>query len=201
MRRNKNHPCLIIWSMANESKTETEVGIRVMRKLIHRAKELDPSRLVTFVSVNGDVRDQKAYADADLVAVNIYYGLFMGEIAHHESQLDELARKPSEEYLRRTLDGFPDKPMIVSEFGMRGIRAIHGDVDYSADVQAAYIQSVWKAITSFDELSGGVLWCWADYYHRRNFILYAPFGPYGVVTVDRQVKPALRALTRMYGGK
>ncbi len=91
--------------------------------------------------------------------------------------------------------------MIVSEFGTRGILAVHGDVDYSADFQAAYIQSVWKAITSFDDLSGGVLWCWADYYHRRNLILYAPFGPYGVVTVDRQVKPALRALTEMYGGK
>ncbi len=61
IHRDKNHPCLIIWSMANESKTETEVGIRVMRTLIQRAKELDKTRLVTFVSVNGDVKEQKAY--------------------------------------------------------------------------------------------------------------------------------------------
>ena len=92
----------------------------------------------------------------------------MGEVAHHESQFDELARKPTEEYLRRTLAGFPDKPMIVSEFGTRGILAVHGDVDYSADFQAAYIKAIWKVITSFDDLSAEVPWCWADYYHRRE---------------------------------
>jgi hypothetical protein len=51
------------------------------------------------------------------------------------------------------------------------------------------------------EASGGVLWCWADYYHRRTFVQYAVFGPYGVVTVDRRPKLALRALAKMYGGK
>jgi hypothetical protein len=46
-----------------------------------------------------------------------------------------------------------------------------------------------------------VLWSWADYYHRRSFVQYAVFGPYGVVTVDRRPKAALRALADMYGGK
>lgn len=32
-----------------------------------------------------------------------------------------------------------------------------------------------------------------------NRIPYAPFGPYGVVTVDRKPKVGLRALARMYG--
>src|SRR5262249_50980430 len=49
IRRDKNHPCVIIWSMANESRTATPAGISVMRKLIRRAKELDKDRLVTFV--------------------------------------------------------------------------------------------------------------------------------------------------------
>ena len=31
IRRDRNHPCVIIWSMANESKTDNEIGIKVMR--------------------------------------------------------------------------------------------------------------------------------------------------------------------------
>ena len=31
VRRDKNHPSVVIWSMANESKTESAVGIKVMR--------------------------------------------------------------------------------------------------------------------------------------------------------------------------
>lgn len=201
IRRDKNHPCLIIWSMANESRTDSEVGISVMRKLIRRTKELDRSRLVTFVSTGGDVNRHKAYEDADLVATNFYYGVFGAPFAFHANQLEEVAQKPSAEYLRSQLGAYPGKPMIVTEFGNRGVHSVHGDTVYSEDFQAAYIQSVWKAIQSIDEVSGGVLWCWADYYHRRNFIQYAVFGPYGVVTVDRKPKAALRALTLMYTGK
>jgi hypothetical protein len=51
-----------------------------------------------------------------------------------------------------------------------------------------------------EEVSGGVLWSWADYYHHRTFIQYAVFGPYGVLTVDRRPKAALRVLAEMYGG-
>ena len=50
IRRDQNHPCVIIWSMANESKTDNAVGIKVMRTLIRRTKQLDRSRLVTFGS-------------------------------------------------------------------------------------------------------------------------------------------------------
>jgi beta-glucuronidase len=201
IRRDKNHPCLIIWSMANESRTNSEVGISVMRKLIRRTKELDRSRLVTFVSTGGDVNRHKAYEDADLIATNFYFGVFGPPFALHASQIEETAAKPSADYLRSQVGAYPEKPMIVAEFGNRGVPGIHGDVVYSEDFQAAYIQSVWKAIQSVDEVSGGVLWCWADYYHRRNFIQYAVFGPYGVVTVDRKPKAALRALTLMYTGK
>ena len=77
IRRDRNHPCVIIWSMCNESKTDSETGIKVMKRLIQRTKELDPTRLVTFVTAPGSVREHRAYADADLVATNMYPGSLM----------------------------------------------------------------------------------------------------------------------------
>ena len=45
------------------------------------------------------------------------------------------------------------------------------------------------------------MWSWADYFHRSNYAPdYGPFGPYGVVTVDRRPKLALQSLVKMYGG-
>ena len=38
IRRDLNHPSVIIWSMANESKTDNAVGIKVMRALIRRTR-------------------------------------------------------------------------------------------------------------------------------------------------------------------
>jgi beta-glucuronidase len=201
IRRDKNHPSVIIWSMCNESQTATEVGISVMRKLIRRTKELDKTRLVTFVISPQEAKLHRAFEDADLVAVNVYHGSLSGKIARHMNELEELVTRPSEEFIKRQLAAYPDKPLLVTEFGTRGVPGVRGDVVYTEDFQAACIQAAWKAIQNCEEASGGVLWSWADYYHRRAFIAYAVFGPYGVVTVDRRPKAALKALTKMYGGK
>ena len=201
IRRDQNHPCVIVWSMANESKTDNTVGIKVMRTLIRRTKELDRTRLVTFVTAPTSVREHRAYEDADLVATNMYYGSLGGAIAVHRDQLDQRARRPCEEHLRRQLAAFPDKPLVIAEFGAVGIPGMHGDVASTEDFQAAYIRSAWDAIRAVPEVSGGVLWSWADYYHRRPFQANGPFGAFGAVTIDRRPKAALKALAEMYGGK
>ena len=47
-----------------------------------------------------------------------------------------------------------------------------------------------------------MLWSWADYYHRRSFVNlgFLANGPFGVVTVDRQPKKAIKALSSAFGG-
>jgi len=168
---------------------------QVARELIRRIL------FTTFVIAPEDAKPHTAFEDADLVAVNVYQGSLAGKLAHHLGELDERVTGPSEEFIRRQLAALPDKPLLITEFGARGVPGIHGDVVYSEDFQAACIQAAWKAIQNCEEASGGVLWSWADYYHRRTLVQYAVFGPYGVVTVDRRPKAALTALTRMYKGE
>ena len=200
IRRDKNHPSIVFWSMCNESKTDNEVGIKVMRTLIRRAKELDRIRLVTFVLATRESAPHRAFEDTDLVAINLYFGGYKGRAAQHTADVRELIGKAAEEYTRRQLQSWPGKPFIVAEFGTPGIPGIHGDVSYSEEYQAAVMEEVWGAIQRCPEVSGGIVWSWADYYHRRNYIKYAAFGPYGMVTVDRRPKAALKSLVKMYGG-
>src|SRR5262249_2905297 len=67
--RDVNHPAVVIWSMANECRTDDSLGVHAMERLLRRARQLDPSRLVTYVA-NGAFAQQRAFALADLAAVN-----------------------------------------------------------------------------------------------------------------------------------
>jgi beta-galactosidase/beta-glucuronidase len=199
IKHGRNHPCIIAWSMCNESGTNKPYGIQAMRRLMSKAKEIDPTRLVTFVAV-GHTPGHQAFADADIVSINLYYGSVIAPLVYHMDQLEEHAAAPTAKHLRETVSEFAGKPVIVTEFGAQSIASVQGDLRYSEALQAAYIQSVWRAIRSVEGVQGGILWCWADYYHRSVYAgpWQAPFGAYGVVTVDRQDKLSLGVLSKLF---
>ncbi len=124
-------------------------------------------------------------------------GVFGRSISLHSSDLKERVTRPAADYLRRQLAAFPDKSVW---YGTRGVPGLHGDMAWTEDRQAALDEAVWRVVRGCGEGSGGILWCRADYYHRRTFNCNGPFGCFGVVAVDRRPKAALPALNRMYGG-
>jgi beta-glucuronidase len=193
--RDKNHPCIIAWSLANESRTDTEIGEYVIRKLIKDARLLDKTRLITF-TVNDEAGKHKAFEAADYVSCNIYFG---NDNAYHAAMMDSLVRQPAENMIRKQAAFYPDKPLIVSEFGAAGIYSVHGDVIFSEDWQGEYIKQMWAAIHGVSECSGGILWSWRDYFHRKYFTQpYAPFGPYGVLNADNKEKISYTVLKRIF---
>ena len=196
MKRDKNHPCVIIWSMGNENETDKEPGITVMRELIRLAKKLDTTRLITY-TVSYDPRKHLAFDETDIVCFNKYNGL---DKSRHISQIDSLGYQRTASELAELRSHYGNRPLLFTEFGCQSIRGMHGDVFFTEEFQAAYIEKIWKAIEGNGSMAGGILWSWADYYHRKHFVNYAVYGPYGVVTVDRKPKEALKALSKMYGG-
>ncbi len=195
IRRDRHHPCILAWSMANECRTETEEGTYVVSALIREAHRLDTTRPVTF-TVNNETDLHPAYRLADLVSCNVYYG---NDKAFHISQLDSLVRQPAEEYLRRQLAAYPGKPLLVTEFGAGGIYGLTGDAPFTEEYQAAYIAKMWEAIGDVPQCSGGILWCWRDYYHRKYFTQnYAPFGPYGVLNINGEEKRSYKTIKKLF---
>ncbi|MGE5413466.1 MAG: glycoside hydrolase family 2 protein, partial [Syntrophomonadaceae bacterium] len=160
VRRDGSHPSLAIWSMANECETGDERGIKAMERLLSKAKALDPSRLATYVA-NRKFAQNRAFAKADLVAVNVYYGMWDGDTADNLGQIEERVYAPTKKQLAEVAALFPGKPILLSEFGTIGIPGAGGDVRFSEDYQAAYVSAVWRAVDAVPELAGGVVWCWA----------------------------------------
>jgi beta-galactosidase/beta-glucuronidase len=181
--------------MANESQTADELGIRTMERLLRRTKALDPTRLSTYVS-NRRQEQNRAFALADLVAVNLYYGMFDEPVARDLGEIEERVYAPTRQRLAELSRFFADKPIVLTEFGTIGIPGSGGDMRFSEDYQAAFVSAVWRAVEAVPEVSGGVVWAWADYRHRRGFTNDFPtyFGPFGIVTLDRRPKKAHAAL-------
>ncbi len=202
IERDGNHPSLIVWSMANECETADAMGTRAMERLISRAKALDPTRLATYVT-SQNLTKNRAFAVADLVAVNLYFGMWDGEIANDLAEIENRVYAPTRETLGEVARAFPDKPILLSEFGTIGIPGSRGDVRFSEDYQAAYVSAVWRAVEAVPEISGGVVWCWADYRHRNGFTNDFPtfYGPFGIVTFDRHPKKAHAALHALWTGE
>jgi len=199
VRRDGNHPSLIMWSVANECHTEDELGIRAMERLLRRAKALDPTRLATYVA-NRSPEKNRAFALADFVAFNLYFGMWDGDVANDLAAIEDLVYAPTRQALADLARIFPDKPIVLTEFGTIGIPGTGGDVRFSEDYQAAYVSAVWRAIEAVPEVSGGIVWSWADYRHRNGFTNDFPtyFGPFGIVTLDRHPKKAHAALRALW---
>jgi beta-glucuronidase len=202
--RDYNHPCIVLWSMGNECDSASPIGIAVFSRLIARAHHLDPTRLVTYAA-NGDITANAAFDAADVVGANSYPGVFDLDPVHHVAELEDRVGQPLTQELRAICRRFAGKPVIMTEYGTHGVPGVFGDARLSEDMQAEYIRAAWRAITAVEGVQGGVLWCWADYYHRRDFVgtgsmLRNAFGPFGLVTVDRKEKRALQAVREMFGG-
>lgn len=199
VRRDGSHPSLAVWSMSNECQTADELGIRAMERLLRGAKRLDPSRLATYVS-NRDEERNRAFALADLVAVNLYFGMFQEPLARDVGEIEERVYRPTRARLEAITRLFPDKPVLLSEFGALGVPGVGGPLRSSEEFQAAYLAAVWRAVVDVPEVAGGVVWSWADYRHRHGFTNDFPteFGLFGLVTLDRRPKRALAEMQRLW---
>ena len=80
IRRDRNHPSIIMWSLGNEEAIlqGTVTGARIMKRLIRKAKSLDPTRPITYAmcsewDVYTDLNEKNG-AHFDIKAFNYYWG-------------------------------------------------------------------------------------------------------------------------------
>ncbi len=109
--RDRNHPSIIIWSMANEEggTQRNVIGKRYMRKMVSQAHKLDPSRLVTAgVNAWGSKADYGFAEEIDVMGFN--YSL---------------------EFIDQYHKDHPDQPIIGTEVSnatvTRGVYTLGGD--------------------------------------------------------------------------
>jgi beta-glucuronidase len=182
--RDRNHPCVIAWSIANEPDTAEAAARDYFSPLVAAARELDATRPVCFANVATAPPAVDVVTDLfDLICVNRYYGWYVdpgdlkAAMRHLEDELRAWARY--------------GKPIVVTEFGADALPGLHAlpPVVWSEDYQVALIDASLRVFRRIPQVIGEHVWNFADFATAQA--VHRPGGNHkGVFTRDRQPKAA-----------
>lgn len=188
--RDKNHPCVVLWSIANEPDTERqpEQAKEYFEPLYHLAHECDPqNRPVSLVICQNDyTRDQTAPM-MDLILANRYYGwyVFSGDL--------DAARQAMEIEMQywKSLN----KPFMICEYGADTVAGIHNAIPnmFSEEYQVEYLDTINSVLDQCDFVVGEHTWNFADFATIQG-TLRVDGNKKGIFTRNRRPKMAAHAL-------
>jgi len=189
--RDKNHPSVIMWSLANEPHSTRPAAKPFFRELYDLAKSLDPTRPVTVVSMLGIM--EEAFEFCDVVCLNRYFGWYS-----QSGQLEEGCALLSAEL--DVLHARYPKPLILTEFGADTLPGWHAQPPemFSEEYQAEMLVRYAEVLKGKPYVVGQHVWNLCDFktgqaVHRMGGVNWK-----GVFTRDRRPKLAAHRLREMW---
>ncbi|WP_342648371.1 beta-galactosidase GalB [Mucilaginibacter sp. CSA2-8R] len=171
VKRDRNHPSVIMWSIGNEIREQFDsTGITITHELVNIVKSLDKTRPVTSALSESDPKKNFIYQSGALDLVGLNY--------HHESYADFPKNYPNQKFVAtETMSayatrGFYDTPTDSTRHWPTSSKAkfTQGNSEFAItayDNVAAYWGSTheetWKVIKKYDYLSGLFVWTGFDY--------------------------------------
>ncbi|WP_066189537.1 MULTISPECIES: beta-glucuronidase [Gracilibacillus] len=192
INRDKNHPSIIAWSLANEGDTFVPEASAFYHSLYQCAKSLDPSRLVTIVNCV-DIEEDHALQHFDFISLNRYYGWY-----EQAGRLDEGCEMLSKK-LDRCFEVF-QKPIIVTEFGADAIAGLHTNPpeQFTEEYQAEMVTRQYQIIADKTYTIGAHIWSFADFKTSQTPSRVV-VNRKGLFARDRQPKLAAHRIKELWG--
>jgi len=183
--RERNHPSVFSWGLCNEVDGQNPVAQEFVRRMLREAKRLDPGRLCSYASNSLQRTPERDVAgELDFIEWNEYYESWFGG---------------DTETLRKNLEdihaAFPDKPVVISEYGYCACTADRPE----NDPRRTEILKTHNAVFRNCPWIGGLIFF--DYNDYRTHLGDKGTGVmkqrvHGVVDVFGARKPSFEALRR-----
>ncbi|XP_065107169.1 beta-glucuronidase [Paramisgurnus dabryanus] len=193
VRRDKNHPSVVMWSVANEPAAEMQPAGFYFKELVSYTKSLDSTRPVTFITDSNFARDKGA-PYVDVICVNSYFSWYH-DPGHTEVISIQLNTQFDNWY------GKYQKPIIQSEYGADAVPGLHSDppMMFTEEYQKAVLQNYHNV---FDKkrkefVIGELIWNFADFMTAQS-ITRVVGNKKGIFTRQRQPKPGAYLLRERY---
>jgi beta-glucuronidase len=195
IERDKNHPSVVMWSIANEPASEEDGAFEYFKPLVDLTKELDPQRRpVTIVTHLGATHKTDKVAELiDVLALNRYYGWYIDG-----GDLDSAKAKLREEF-NGWNDRCPGKPIIMTEYGADTVAGLH-DVDpvmFTEEYQVEYLKANHEVFDEFNNFIGEQVWNFADFATSQG-VMRVQGNKKGIFTRERKPKQAAHELRRRW---
>ncbi|MGL5950382.1 MAG: beta-glucuronidase [Cetobacterium sp.] len=195
MARDKNHPCVVMWSIANETALEEEGAYEYYKPLLDLTKKLDPQkRPVTIVahqnqkmiSQNDGIKIMKEF---DVITLNRYHGWYYGtgDVGLMEDVIVNDINWFGEKF---------GKPIIFTEYGADTINGMKETVPtiFSEDYQKLFYDVHGRAFDRCPSFIGEQVWNFADFAtDLMHSVMRTGGNKKGIFTRER--KPKMAAYT------
>lgn len=197
--RDKNHPSVAMWCIANEPSSNEEGAREYFEPLVELTRKLDPTRPVTYAAVMFATYKNDRIADLfDVMCLNRYYGWYvaMGDLSTAEAYVEDELRGWAEKF---------GKPILMSEYGADAMPGLHSvwDIPWTEEYQLGYLEANHRAFDRIEAFVGEHVWNFADF-QTPNAVHRVDGNKKGVFTRDRRPKAtahALRARWKPLGGR
>lgn len=207
--RDKNHPSVIMWSLANEpmiakggfggvlggqAAVAPQAG-PFFRQLFDLARQLDPSRLVTVEAPIGP-REVEWLHLCDVICLH-RYNAWYSQSGRLALGLDELAKDLDEMYETY------QKPIAITEFGSDTVAGWHSDPPemWTEEYQVAQIRGFLQIADARPWMAGMHVWNFSDFKTGQAVLRPNGMNHKGVFTRDRKPKMVAHMLREYWAGK
>lgn len=190
----RNHAAIILWSMANET-PNTPARTQFIETLASRARDLDPTRLITAALLvrsnsNTKIIDDPLGQALDVIGFNEYIGWYEGHPDSADSMRWQIAYQ---------------RPLIVSEFGAGAKAGLHGDENqrWTEEYQANVYRHQLPMLNKIPQLRGMSPWVLMDFRspNRPLVGIQDEFNRKGLISEKGQKKAAFYVLQKAYKDK
>ena len=191
IRRDRNKASVILWSVSNET-GNNPTRTKFLSDLVAEARKLDGTRLITSalntIRANGNerVQDDPLCDVLDVIGQNEYVGWYEST----PEQADSLHWT------------FPQKPVLMSEFGAEAKFGNHGPVDqrWTEEQQVYVLQHQFTMLQKIPQLRGTVPWILMDFRSPGRNIpgLQDGYNRKGLISEKGEKKQAFSLVQKAY---
>uniref|UniRef100_T1E1Y9 Beta-glucuronidase n=1 Tax=Psorophora albipes TaxID=869069 RepID=T1E1Y9_9DIPT len=194
IHRDRNHPSVVMWSIANEPRTGLYAADAYFEAVADYTRQLDPSRPVTAAIAVG-VKDDKAAKHLDIISFNRYNGWYS-----NAGRLNMITNHVIEE--AQSWHDKHQKPVLMSEYGADTMEGLHmlpayiWSEDYQSQVFSRHFRA-FDSLRSQNFFIGEFVWNFADFKTAQTYTRVGG-NKKGVFTRNRQPKAAAYLLRQRY---
>jgi len=185
IQRDKNHPSVVMWCIANEPASQEDGAYEYFEPLARLAKETDPTRPITYTAwLMANAGNDQIAPLFDVIGINRYFGWYI--------DIGDLVT--AERMLRDDIEGWLEKfqrPVMMMEYGADTLAGLHSvdAMPWSEEYQSAYLAMHHRVFDDYPGFVGEHVWNFADF--RTGPGVHRVDGnKKGIFTRDRRPKGA-----------